>query len=135
MHALDILGDPVRRRILELLGDHRLDGGNELTAGDITASIRAEFGISQPAVSQHLKVLRETGFTSCTTDGQRRLYAIDDGPLQEVDTWLDRYRQFWTSRLDALDTEVRRGKRVRENKQGRRSRRTTDPTDTPGDER
>ena len=113
MHALDVLGDPVRRRILELLGDQRIAGGTPLSAGDITGAIRSEFGISQPAVSQHLKVLRESGFTSCVADGQRRLYAIEDRPLQEVDMWLDRYRQFWTTRLDALTTEIRRGKRAR----------------------
>jgi DNA-binding transcriptional ArsR family regulator len=113
VHALDILGDPVRRRILELLGDQRAEGVPSLSAGDITAAIRGEFSISQPAVSQHLKVLRESGFTSCTADGQRRLYAIDDEPFREVDAWLDRYRRFWTTRLDALDTEIRRGARAR----------------------
>ena len=113
MHALDVLGDPVRRRILELLGDQRADGVLSLSAGDITAAIRGEFAISQPAVSQHLKVLRESGFTSCTANGQRRLYAIDDAPFREVDAWLDRYRRFWTGRLDALDTEIRRGTRAR----------------------
>ena len=63
-------------------------------------------------MSQHLKVLREAGFASSTVDGQRRLYAIEDAPLQAVDMWLDRYRQFWTQRLDALGTEIRRGKRA-----------------------
>jgi DNA-binding transcriptional ArsR family regulator len=113
VHALDVLGDPVRRRILELLGDQRADGVLSLSAGDITAAIRDEFAISQPAVSQHLKVLRESGFTSCTANGQRRLYAIDDAPFREVDAWLDRYRRFWATRLDAFDTEIRRGKRAR----------------------
>ncbi len=113
MHALDILGDPVRRRILELLGDQRLDGRSALGAGDIGDTIRHEFGISQPAVSQHLKVLREAGFASSTVDGQRRLYAIEDAPLQAVDMWLDRYRQFWTQRLDAVDTEIRRSQRAK----------------------
>ena len=113
MHALDVLGDPVRRRILELLGDQRADGVLSLSAGDITAAIRDEFSISQPAVSQHLRVLRESGFTSCTANGQRRLYAIDDAPFREVDAWLDRYRRFWAGRLDAFDTEIRRGKRER----------------------
>ena len=113
MHALDILGDPVRRRILELLGDHRTGGVPSLSAGDIAVVISREFSISQPAVSQHLKVLRESGFATCTADGQRRLYAIEDAPFREVDAWLDRYRRFWGSRLDALDTEIRRGKRNR----------------------
>ncbi|WP_344844613.1 metalloregulator ArsR/SmtB family transcription factor [Kribbella ginsengisoli] len=104
MHAFDILGDPVRRRILELLAD------GELPAGQIAATIGEEFGISQPAVSQHLRVLRDNGFATVTVAGTRRLYAVNPVPLQEIDTWLDRYRQFWTNRLDALDTELRRGR-------------------------
>jgi DNA-binding transcriptional ArsR family regulator len=106
MHAFDILGDPVRRRILELLAD------GELPAGSIAATIGTEFGISQPAVSQHLRVLRDNGFATVTVDGTRRLYAVDAGPLQEIDAWLDKYRKFWTNRLDALDTELRRGRRA-----------------------
>ncbi|GAA0934538.1 metalloregulator ArsR/SmtB family transcription factor [Kribbella koreensis] len=107
MHAFDILGDPVRRRILELLAD------GELPAGQIAATIGEEFGISQPAVSQHLRVLRDNGFATVTVAGTRRLYAVNPVPLQEIDTWLDRYRQFWTNRLDALDTELRRGRHSR----------------------
>jgi DNA-binding transcriptional ArsR family regulator len=103
MHAFDILGDPVRRRIVELLAD------GQLAAGAVTASVQAEFGISQPAVSQHLRVLRENGFATVRVDGSRRLYALDATPLREIDAWLDRYRRFWTQRLDALDTELRRG--------------------------
>jgi DNA-binding transcriptional ArsR family regulator len=107
MHAFDVLGDPVRRRILELLAD------GEQAAGTITATIRAEFGISQPAVSQHLRVLRESGFTTVRADGARRLYAVAPEPLQEVDLWLERFRGFWTQRLDALATELARGRRER----------------------
>jgi DNA-binding transcriptional ArsR family regulator len=107
MHAFDVLGDPVRRRILELLAD------GEQTAGAITAVIRAEFGISQPAVSQHLRVLREHGFALARADGARRLYAVDPAPLQEVDMWLERFRGFWSQHLDALATELSRGKRGR----------------------
>jgi DNA-binding transcriptional ArsR family regulator len=77
-------------------------------AGELSATVRAEFGISQPAVSQHLKVLRENGFATVRVDGARRLYALDASPLREVDEWLDRYRAFWNQRLDALDTELRR---------------------------
>ncbi|HWI74098.1 MAG TPA: metalloregulator ArsR/SmtB family transcription factor [Baekduia sp.] len=107
MHALDILGDPVRRRIVELLAD------GERAAGDVGAVVQAEFGISQPAVSQHLKVLRESGFASVRADGARRLYAVEPAPLQEVDAWLAPYRRFWDPKLDALATEVARGKRSR----------------------
>jgi len=107
MHAFDVLGDPVRRRILELLAD------GQRSAGDVSATVQAEFGITQGAVSQHLKVLRESGFASVTVDGARRLYAIEAGPLAEVDAWLDRFRAFWTHRLEALATEVARGKKAR----------------------
>ena len=107
MHAFDVLGDPVRRRILELLAD------GELTAGAIGATIQAEFQISQPAVSQHLKVLRDNGFTSVRPEGQRRLYAVNGEPMRDVDEWLAGFRRFWTPHLDALATEVARGKRQR----------------------
>ena len=107
VHAFDVLGDPVRRRILELLAD------GELSSGAITATVQAEFGISQPAVSQHLKVLRESGFASVRPEGTRRLYAVESGPLEEVDVWLDRFRRFWEQRLDSLATELARGKRER----------------------
>jgi DNA-binding transcriptional ArsR family regulator len=115
MHAFDVLGDPVRRRILELLAD------GERSAGDVTAVIQGEFGITQPAVSNHLRVLRDTGFTTVRAEGARRLYAVDAAPLQEVDMWLERYRRFWTQRLDALGTEVARGKRQRRPKNQPRS--------------
>lgn len=107
MHALDILGDPVRRRILELLSS------GELSAGEVGAQIQAEFGITQPAVSQHLKVLRESGFARMRAEGARRLYAIDPEPLQEADLWLEIFRSFWAPHLDALGTELARGKRER----------------------
>ena len=107
MHAFDVLGDPIRRRILELLAD------GEQTSGAVTAIIRAEFGISQPAVSQHLKVLRDNGFATVRADGARRLYAVDDTALREADAWLGRFRRYWTPHLDALATEVARGKRLR----------------------
>ncbi|MDT5130392.1 MAG: hypothetical protein QOG79_2869 [Mycobacterium sp.] len=107
MHAFDVLGDPVRRRILELLAD------GELSAGVIGATIQDEFAITQPAVSQHLKVLRDNGFASVRPDGQRRLYAVDATALRDVDRWLDGFRRFWTPHLDALATEVARGKRQR----------------------
>jgi DNA-binding transcriptional ArsR family regulator len=107
MHAFDVLGDPVRRRILELLA------GGERSSGAITEVIRAEFGISQPGVSQHLRVLRETGFATVRPDGTRRLYAVDPEPLRDVDAWLDHFRAFWTPHLDALATEVARGRRRR----------------------
>ncbi len=107
VHAFDVLGDPVRRRILELLAD------GELTSGAVCSVIQQEFGISQPAVSQHLKVLRESGFASVRPEGTRRLYAVNTEPLRDIDAWLDRFRRFWTPHLDALGTELARGKRQR----------------------
>jgi DNA-binding transcriptional ArsR family regulator len=107
MHALDILGDPVRRRILELLVS------GEQTSGAVGDIVNREFGISQPAVSQHLKVLRDSGFATVRVDAQRRLYAIDPRPLVEAAQWLDQFRAFWQHKFDALETEVARGKRER----------------------
>src|SRR5919112_3474422 len=104
VHAFDVLGDPVRRRILELLAD------GELSSGEVTAVIQREYGISQPAVSQHLRVLRDNGFASVRAEGTRRLYAVEPGPLHEVDAWLDQFRRFWSQRLDALATELARGR-------------------------
>ncbi|MGW1721497.1 ArsR/SmtB family transcription factor [Streptomyces sp. NPDC002306] len=107
MHAFDVLGDPVRRRILELLAD------GEMTSGAVGEIVREEFGISQPGVSQHLKVLRENGFATVRPEGTRRLYAVNSAPLRDVDAWLDRFRHFWTPHLDALATELARGRRER----------------------
>lgn len=105
VHAFDVLADPVRRRVLALIAE------SELTSGDIATRISGEFGITAPAVSQHLKVLRENGFATVRAAGTRRLYALDPAPLAEVDAWLAPYRALWTHRLDALDTEIRRGRR------------------------
>ena len=107
MHAFEILGDPVRRRILELLAD------GEQPAGAVGAVIQREFGISQPAVSQHLRVLRDAGFAHARIDGARRIYAVDPEPLRQVDGWLERFRGSWEPRLEALATEVARGKKRR----------------------
>ena len=110
MHALDILGDPVRRRIVELLAD------GELSAGDIGVVIQREFGISQPGVSQHLRVLREAGFATVRAEGTRRLYAVDPAPLETADAWFDPFRRFWQPRLDALGTELARTSPTRRRK-------------------
>ncbi len=105
MHALDALGDPVRRRVLELIAD------GEQSAGEVGHVIQDEFGISQPAVSQHLRVLREAGFVTVRPEGARRLYAVDPAPLAEADAWFDTFRRFWQPRLGALGTELARGRR------------------------
>ena len=107
MNAFDVLGDPVRRRLLELLAD------GEHSAGALTEIVRDEFGISQPAVSQHLRVLRESGFARVRPEGTRRLYTVEPEALTEVDAWLDRVRRHWQPAFDALATEVARGRRQR----------------------
>jgi DNA-binding transcriptional ArsR family regulator len=107
VHALDILGDPVRRRILELLAE------GERSAGEIGEDVQREFGISQPAVSQHLRVLREAGFATVRAEGVRRLYAIAPEPLEDAAAWFDPFRRFWQPHLDALGTELARGRRQR----------------------
>ena len=112
MHAFDVLGDPIRRRILELIAD------GERPAGEITAIVQREFGITQPAVSQHLRVLRESGFTSVRPEGARRLYAVDSGPLREVDEWLERFRRSWEESFERLDEALEKLKK-KEKRDGR----------------
>jgi DNA-binding transcriptional ArsR family regulator len=107
MNAFDVLGDPVRRSILDQLVD------GEQTAGEITTSIQESFGITQPAVSHHLRILRESGFTRVRREGTKRLYAVESDAFRQADEWLERFRQFWTGPLEALATEVARGKRER----------------------
>jgi DNA-binding transcriptional ArsR family regulator len=99
--ALEALADPTRRRIVELLVD------GERTAGDLASY----FETSRPGVSRHLRVLREYGLVHARGDGRRRLYSLEPQPFADLDAWLERYRAFWTQRLDALDTEIRRRKR------------------------
>ncbi|GLU49086.1 ArsR/SmtB family transcription factor [Nocardiopsis ansamitocini] len=96
MHAFDVLGDPIRRRILELLTS------GETTSGLLTEAVRAEFGVTQPAVSQHLRVLRDTGFANVRPEGTRRLYTIRGERMAEVDEWVQRFRPFWEKRPDGL---------------------------------
>ncbi|CAN5299477.1 metalloregulator ArsR/SmtB family transcription factor [soil metagenome] len=103
MDAIAALGDPTRRRILELLV------AGELGAGELAD----EFPVSRPAVSRHLRVLRDAGLVRVRIDGQRRVYAVDPRPLAEFDAWLEPYRRLWAQRLDALGTEIRRGRRNR----------------------
>ena len=99
MHAFDVLGDPVRRRILELLA------ADERASGAVVEVISAEFGISQAAVSQHLKVLRDSGFATVRAEGTRRLYAVDVRGPSEAREWLSAFERFWLPKLAALDTE------------------------------
>jgi DNA-binding transcriptional ArsR family regulator len=107
VNAFEVLGDPVRRRILELLADA------DLSSGQVVEIVGAEYGISQPAVSQHLRVLRESGFATVRAEGTRRIYALDLAGAEPVDEWLTQLRSFWERRLDALELEIRRGQRAR----------------------
>ena len=100
MEALEALADPTRRRILELLA------GDERSAGELAS----QFAISRPAVSRHLRVLREHGLVRARGEAQRRLYSLDPAPLAELDAWLARYRRFWADRLDELEQELRQRK-------------------------
>lgn len=102
MNALEALADPTRRRIVELLAD------GERSAGEIASHFRT----SRPGVSRHLRVLREQGLVHTRSEAQRRLYSLEPAPLAELDAWLERYRSFWTNRLDALETEIRRQRRT-----------------------
>ena len=97
MLSLEALADPTRRRIVELLAqrDH--------TAGEIVD----EFDMSAPAISQHLKVLREAGLVTTRAEGQSRIQALNPEGLDEIESWLHRTRQFWSARLDALERELR----------------------------
>ena len=108
MYAFDVLGDRVRCRMFELLAEE------DKTAGALASVVQREFGISQPGVSAHLRVLREAGFVSVRHAGTRRVYAVCATPLRDVDAWLDRFRRFWTPPLDALETELARGRRQRQ---------------------
>jgi DNA-binding transcriptional ArsR family regulator len=107
MQPFEVLGDPVRRRILELLT------AGEASSGVLGAAVQDEFGITQPAVSQHLRVLRDNGFATVRPEGTRRLYAIRADPLRDVDLWLEPFRTFWTQRRDALGTDVAHDSRGR----------------------
>jgi DNA-binding transcriptional ArsR family regulator len=101
MSAFEAIAEPTRRRIVELLAD------GELSAGEIAS----QFSTSRPGISRHLRLLQAAGLVKARREGTRRLYSLDPAPLEEVDAWLAHYRAFWTNRLDALDTEVRRRRR------------------------
>src|SRR5690349_19009304 len=96
--AFEIIAEPNRRAILSLLV------GPEQSVGDI----ERQLGMSQPTVSKHLRVLRESGFVECTVDAQRRLYRLNAERLREVDAWLAPFRRFWSARVDALERHLDR---------------------------
>jgi DNA-binding transcriptional ArsR family regulator len=99
--VLHALSDESRRTVLEILRDH------PATAGELAEALP----IARPGVSRHLRVLREAGLVDVQAQAQRRIYRLRPEPLAEVDAWLDSYRALWQNRLDALHTEVARGRR------------------------
>ena len=101
--VLQALADESRRTMLEALA------GNPATAGDLAALLP----IARPGVSRHLRVLREAGLVEVRQEAQRRIYSLRPQPLAEIDEWLGRYRGLWEQRLDALHTEIARGRRER----------------------
>ncbi len=96
--VFEVIAEPNRRAILSLLFS------SQQSVGEIERRLR----MPQPAVSKHLRVLREAGFVEATVDGQRRLYRLRPEPLQEVDAWLAPFRQFWSARVDALERHLDR---------------------------
>ncbi|MGY1590635.1 ArsR/SmtB family transcription factor [Geodermatophilus sp. SYSU D00708] len=118
MEALGALADPTRRELVALLAQ------GELAAGELAG----RFPVSRPAISRHLRVLREAGLVTCREEGRRRLYTLDPRPLRELDEWLEPYRDLWAQRLDALDTEIARGRRAREGRGASAPPQSGDPT-------
>jgi len=96
--AFDIIAEPNRRAILSLLVS------SQQSVGEIERRLR----MSQPAVSKHLRVLRDAGFVESTVDAQRRLYRLKPESLQEVDAWLAQFRRFWSAHVDALERHLDR---------------------------
>ncbi|WP_406830635.1 metalloregulator ArsR/SmtB family transcription factor [Pedococcus sp. KACC 23699] len=101
--VLQALADQSRRTVLEILRDH------PATAGELAGALP----IARPGVSRHLRVLREAGLVEVRQEAQRRIYSLRPEGLVEVDEWLEDYRALWQHRLDALHTEVARGKKAR----------------------
>jgi DNA-binding transcriptional ArsR family regulator len=94
--VFEALADPTRRRILELVAS------GERTAGELAA----EFATSRPAVSRHLRVLRDAGLVAWRGEAQRRLYRLDAAPLAEAGAWIERTRDGWAARLDAFEQHL-----------------------------
>lgn len=107
MNVFEVLADPVRREILETLAD------GEMQAGKVVTRVQSRFDMTQAAVSQHLRVLRENGFARMRAAGNRRLYSVEVTGLRQADAWLERFRALWEPRLRALGEEIARGKKQR----------------------
>lgn len=99
MNAFQILGDPVKRKILEMLVH------SEHSAGEIVSNILSEFGITQAAVSQHLKILREAGFADVRKEGAKRIYILDASPIKEIDNWIAPFMTYFEQHLHELSIQ------------------------------
>ena len=111
MQSLIAIADPTRRRIVELLAQ------GDRTAGELVA----EFDMSAPAISQHLKVLREAGLVTVRAEGQSRVQSMNPDGLSELEAWLEKTRAFWSRRLDALERELRAEDEANERKAKKKS--------------
>lgn len=98
MTVFDVVAEPNRRRILDLLGAH------QRAVGDLVEQLE----LSQPAVSKHLRILREAGLVDVRGDAQRRLYSVRPEPLRAIDEWLSPYRRMWATSLDELERHLER---------------------------
>ncbi|MFC7530712.1 ArsR/SmtB family transcription factor [Actinoplanes sp. GCM10030250] len=96
MDVLEVLAEPARRRIADVLRT------GAASVGDLVEAL----GMSQPAVSKHLRVLREAGVVTATVRAQQRIYRLEPGPFRELDAWLAPYRRLWTHHLDALERHL-----------------------------
>lgn len=105
MNSFDLLADPVRRRIVELLS------AEDLTAGQLGVVVMEEFAISQPAVSNQLRTLRTAAVVEARPSGARRIYHLVPDALTDMTDWVERYSRLWPQRMDALETELARGRR------------------------
>lgn len=109
----------MRDLLAALADDTRLEIVDQLARSDQTAGeLAARFPIARPGVSRHLRVLREAGLVEVRTSGRRRVYHLAPGSLSSLDAWLERYRGLWTQRLDALETEIARGRNTRGKRHG-----------------
>jgi DNA-binding transcriptional ArsR family regulator len=119
--VFEIIAEPNRRAILSLL----------VSSPQSVGEIERQLGMSQPAVSKHLRVLRDAGFVESTVDAQRRLYRLKPEPLREMDTWLAQFRRFWSAHVDALERHLDRMNRDRMDQKPSKKRKTKEKATRP----
>ncbi len=117
----EIIAEPNRRAILSLL----------VSSPQSVGEIERQLGMSQPAVSKHLRVLRDAGFVESTVDAQRRLYRLKPEPLREMDAWLAQFRRFWSAHVDALERHLDRMNRDRMDQKPPKKRKTKEKATRP----